>query len=47
MFAAKVPQVITHEKALVDCEAEFDEFIGRMDLLDERAEQSSFAGIPK
>ena len=36
VFAAKVPQVITHEKVLVDCEAEFDEFIGRMDLLDDK-----------
>jgi|SRR5882762_5864753 len=33
VFAAKVPQVITHEKVLVDCDAEFDEFIGRMKLL--------------
>jgi len=36
IFAAKVPQVITHEKVLVDCEKEFDEFIGRMDILDEK-----------
>jgi uncharacterized protein YecE (DUF72 family) len=36
VFAAKVPQVITHEKVLVDCEEEFDEFIGRMDLLDDK-----------
>src|SRR5437016_8150913 len=36
VFAAKVPQTVTHEKVLVDCEAEFDEFIGRMDLLDEK-----------
>jgi uncharacterized protein YecE (DUF72 family) len=36
VFAAKVPQVITHEKVLVDCEAEFDEFITRMGLLDEK-----------
>jgi uncharacterized protein YecE (DUF72 family) len=33
VFAAKVPQIITHEKVLVDCGAEFDEFIGRMKLL--------------
>ncbi len=32
-FAAKVPQVITHEKLLVNCEAEFDEFLDRMNLL--------------
>jgi uncharacterized protein YecE (DUF72 family) len=36
VFAAKVPQIITHEKVLVDCEPEFDEFIGRMDLLHEK-----------
>lgn len=34
IFAAKVPQVITHEKVLAGCEAEFDEFIERMCLLD-------------
>jgi uncharacterized protein YecE (DUF72 family) len=33
IFAVKVPQVITHDKVLVDCEAEFDEFIERMHLL--------------
>ena len=33
IFAAKVPQVITHEKMLVDCDAEFAEFIETMDLL--------------
>ena len=31
--AAKVPQVVTHDKVLVNCEAEFDEFVDRMDLL--------------
>jgi uncharacterized protein YecE (DUF72 family) len=36
IFAAKVPQVITHEKILTDCEAEFDEFIERMGLLGEK-----------
>jgi uncharacterized protein YecE (DUF72 family) len=36
VFAAKVPQVITHEKVLVDCDAEFEEFIGRMKLLGEK-----------
>ena len=36
-FAAKVPQIITHEKVLLDCDAEFDESIARMDdLLDEK-----------
>jgi uncharacterized protein YecE (DUF72 family) len=33
VFAAKVPQVITHEKVLVDCEAEFGEFVKTMDIL--------------
>ena len=31
--AAKVPQVVTHRKILVDCEGKFDEFIDRMNLL--------------
>jgi len=29
----EVPQVITHEKVLLDCEAEFKEFVDTMDLL--------------
>src|SRR5258705_11519150 len=33
VFAAKVPQVITHEKVLVDCDAEFQQFVEKMDLL--------------
>jgi|SRR5579872_514182 len=33
VFAAKIPQVITHEKLLVDCDAEFAQFIETMDLL--------------
>jgi len=36
IFAAKVPQVITHEKLLMDCEADLDEFLGRMNLLREK-----------
>ena len=36
LFAAKVPQVVTHQKMLVGCEAEFDEFIDRMGLLHEK-----------
>jgi len=36
IFAAKVPQTITHEKILENCEAEFEEFVDRMDLLDEK-----------
>jgi len=36
VFALKVPQIITHERCLVDCEAEFDEFIARAGLLHEK-----------
>src|SRR6266404_3764898 len=33
IFCVKVPQVITHDKALVDCDAEFEEFVRTMDIL--------------
>jgi uncharacterized protein YecE (DUF72 family) len=33
IFAAKVPQVITHEKVLVDCDAEFKQFVATIDIL--------------
>ena len=36
IFAVKVPQVITHEKVLVDCDAEFQQFVDTMDLLGEK-----------
>jgi uncharacterized protein YecE (DUF72 family) len=36
VFAAKVPQIITHDKALLDCDKEFDEFITRMNLLGDK-----------
>jgi uncharacterized protein YecE (DUF72 family) len=36
IFAAKVPQVITHEKMLVDCEKELAQFLKAMDLLGEK-----------
>lgn len=36
VFAAKVPQVITHDKVLVDCDAEFTEFVNTMELLGEK-----------
>jgi len=36
VFAAKVPQSITHEKVLVECEAEFKEFVQTMDLLGDK-----------
>ena len=32
-FAVKIPQIISHEKALVDCDAEFEEFVKTMDIL--------------
>src|SRR3981081_2230433 len=33
VFAAKVPQSISHEKVRVDCDADFKEFVQTMDLL--------------
>jgi uncharacterized protein YecE (DUF72 family) len=33
IFSVKVPQIITHEKVLVDCDAEFEEFVKTMDIL--------------
>jgi uncharacterized protein YecE (DUF72 family) len=33
IFCTKVPQIITHEKALVDCDSEFEEFVKTMDIL--------------
>jgi uncharacterized protein YecE (DUF72 family) len=35
-FALKVPQIITHQKVLNVCDAEFDEFLERMELLKEK-----------
>jgi uncharacterized protein YecE (DUF72 family) len=36
LFAAKVPQVITHEKVLVDCESDLKHFLKTMDALGEK-----------
>jgi uncharacterized protein YecE (DUF72 family) len=36
LFAAKVPQVVTHEKVLVDCDQEFSGFLKTMDALGEK-----------
>jgi uncharacterized protein YecE (DUF72 family) len=36
VFAAKVPQIITHEKVLVDCDDEFNQFVLTIDLLGEK-----------
>jgi len=33
LFCVKMPQVITHEKALVDCDSEFEEFVKTMEIL--------------
>jgi uncharacterized protein YecE (DUF72 family) len=33
IFAVKVPQAITHEKMLVDCKSEFENFVQTMNLL--------------
>src|ERR1700693_1140626 len=32
VFAAKVPQIITHEKVLVDCDTDFKQFVDTMDI---------------
>ena len=36
IFSVKVPQAITHEKILVDCQEEFETFIQTMDLLKDK-----------
>lgn len=36
LFAAKVPQAITHEKVLVDCEDDLKTFLMTMDALEEK-----------
>jgi uncharacterized protein YecE (DUF72 family) len=36
VFAAKFPQAITHEKMLVDCDAEVRKFLAAMGLLGEK-----------
>jgi uncharacterized protein YecE (DUF72 family) len=36
LFAAKVPQVITHEKVLADCDDDFRDFLKAMDCLGEK-----------
>jgi uncharacterized protein YecE (DUF72 family) len=36
IFTAKVPQLVTHEKVLVECDAEFKEFVQMMDLLGDK-----------
>ena len=34
IFSVKVPQTITHEKVLVDCDAEFEQFVKTMSILE-------------
>ena len=36
IFSVKLPQVITHEKVLIDCHAEFKQFIDTMDILGQK-----------
>jgi uncharacterized protein YecE (DUF72 family) len=36
IFAVKIPQSITHDKVLVDCDTEFREFIEVMDILGDK-----------
>jgi uncharacterized protein YecE (DUF72 family) len=36
VFSVKVPQVITHEKVLVDCDAECEQFVNSMHILGEK-----------
>src|SRR5256884_1251922 len=33
MLSTTFPQIITHEKVLVDCDSEFEEFVKTMDIL--------------
>jgi uncharacterized protein YecE (DUF72 family) len=36
VFAVKVPRVITHEKVLVDCDADWNHFLATMEILGEK-----------
>ena len=36
LFAAKIPQVITHEKMLIDCDEDLNQFLKTMDALGEK-----------
>src|ERR1700751_6358910 len=36
IFSLKVPRTITHEKVLVECDKEFEEFFGTAQMLGER-----------
>ena len=36
IFLLKIPRTITHEKVLVECDKEFEEFVGAADVLGEK-----------
>jgi uncharacterized protein YecE (DUF72 family) len=36
IFSLKIPRTITHEKVLVDCDKEFEQFVQTVDVLDEK-----------
>ena len=36
VFSLKIPRTITHEKVLVDCDKEFEQFVTTVDVLDEK-----------
>lgn len=36
IFSLKIPQTITHQKILVDCEKEFEEFVSTVEVLGEK-----------
>ena len=36
IFSLKIPRTITHEKVLVDCDKEFEQFVTTVDVLDEK-----------
>ena len=36
IFSVKIPQIITHDKILVDCDDEFELFVDTMDILDDK-----------
>lgn len=36
LFSVKVPKIITHEKVLVDCDAEFAQFLDAMTVLEDK-----------
>jgi len=36
IFSLKVPRTITHEKVLVECDKEFEDFVAAVDVLDEK-----------